>query len=320
MISRSRMISVVIPNYNSAKYLAKTVQSVQSQTLTHWELLIVDDGSQDNSLEIAEEFSREDSRISVYSQPNAGASAARNHGLRESNPDYPFALCLDSDDLLLPDALQSLLALLDLNPHVPAACGSLRDMDDEGRLTGDSSRPQALHARRGVEGLRLVRRKPNAPLVFGDLCLSNYITTPGQVLMRKTALAVVGSFNTSLVYVEDYDLWWRLTMQLGPIPMTSKPVLLYRHHNASISRNKTAVRTGAAAFRWRLLTHSDMTPVQRRTARLGYFYRSWAGVEAGLHYVRNGEIKHGFKHAALGVRELILFTRDMARARNLPAA
>ena len=310
------MISVVIPVYNAEKYLRETVASVRAQTYADWELLLVDDGSKDSSPEMAAAFACEDSRISSLRQPNGGASVARNHGLREANPAFPYALCLDSDDLLLPDALQRLLALLERNPPASAACGFLTDIDAEGRPLPGPGRLEPLTRRRGVDGLRLVRRKPNAPVVFGDLCFHNHIITPGQVLIRKAALDAAGPFDTSLVYVEDYDLWWRLTMQAGPILVSPEPVLLYRHHSGSISRNPAARRRGAADFRWRLLTYPALSPAQRRTARLGYFYHCLAGLGFGLHYLRRGEVKHGLKHTALGLRDMGLYLRDLVRLRR----
>lgn len=314
------MISVIIPVYNAEKYLRRTVASVQAQTFTEWEIVLMDDGSKDSSLEIAAALCREDRRISSYCQANAGGSAARSHGIEKSNPAFPYVLCLDNDDLLLPEALQRLLALLELNPHTPAACGSLLDIDDDDAVIVGYDRLEPLTARRGVNGLRLVRRRPNAPLLFGDLCFRNHLVTPGQVLIRKTALRTAGAFDTSLIYIDDYDLWWRLTMQVGPIPVTPEPVLLYRHHASNLSGNKTAGRTGAAAFRWRLLTHPAMTPAQRRTAGIGYFYDCIAQFGFGLHYLRKGETQHGLKRLALGVRDTLRYFRDRVRAQRYLAA
>ena len=315
------MISVIIPVYNAEKYLRRTVASVQAQTLPNWEIVLVDDGSKDGSLQLAEELCREDSRISSYRQANAGASAARNHGIEKSSPAFPYVLCLDSDDLLLPDALQKLRTLLELNPHAPAACGFLRDIDGDDAVIVGHDRLEPLTARRGVDGLRLVRRKPNAPVVFGDLCFRNHIVTPGQVLIRKSAIRAVGAFDPALVYVEDYDLWWRLTMQIAPIPVIPEPVLLYRHHASSLSSsNKDAVRTGAKAFRWRLLTYPAMTPAQRRTARAGYFYDCVAYFGFGLHYLKKRETQHGLKHLALGARDTARYFADRIRARRYLAA
>ncbi len=314
------MISVIIPVYNAAKYLARTVASVQAQTFPLWEIVLVDDGSKDNSLEIAAALRREDSRISVRCQANAGAAAARNHGIQESNPAFPYALCLDSDDLLLPDALQTLLTLLELNPQAPAVCGFLRDIGGDDAVIDGHDRLESLTERRGVNGLRLVRRQPNAPVAFADLCFRNHIVTPGQVLIRKTAIAAIGAFDVSLVYVEDYDLWWRLTMQIGPIPVTPTPVLLYRHHGGNLSGNKNAVRRGASAFRWRLLTHPDMTPAQRKTAGTGYFYDCVAHFGFGVHYLRKRQVQHGLKHMALGARDTVRYFHDRIRARRHFAA
>ena len=80
------MISVVVPIYNAERFLAEAIQSVQRQTVTDWELILVDDGSKDNSLAIAEELCRQDNRISVFSRQNAGVSTTRNFGLTQSPP------------------------------------------------------------------------------------------------------------------------------------------------------------------------------------------------------------------------------------------
>ena len=210
------MISVVVPIYNAERFLAEAIQSVQRQTVTDWELILVDDGSKDNSLAIAEELCRQDNRISVFSRQNSGVSTTRNFGLAQSRPDYPYILWFDNDDLLVPHALQSLKALLESHPEASAACSFLHDMDAEGRIIPDPDRLDPLISRRGVEGRRLVRRGPDAPLVFGDLCFRNHIITPGQVLIRKSALQSVGAFDVSRAYTEDHDLWWRLTMQDWP--------------------------------------------------------------------------------------------------------
>ena len=313
------MISVVTPIYNASRFLVKAVESVQAQTFPHWELILVDDGSKDDSLTLAQRLSEEDGRIRVFSQQNAGAAAARNYGLFQAQADYPYALCLDSDDLLLPNALEVLRALLEAHPEASAACGFLKDIDADGGVIPNHHRLEPLDHRHGLDGLRLVRRKPDAPVTFGDLCFRNHIVTPGQVLMRKSALAVVGGFVPGLVYVEDHDLWWRLAMQFGPIAVTLKPVMLYRHHGSSLSSNNAAPRRGAAAFRWRLLTLPEMSVKQRRIARAGYLYNCLAMVGFGANFLRQGRVKPGFKYAALGIRNVCYYFRDLVRSR-LPSA
>lgn len=313
------MISVIIPVYNAEKYLRQTVASVQAQTFPDWEIVLVNDGSKDNSLAIAEEFGRQDSRIFVLSQPNAGVSTARNFGLSKSRSDFPYALFLDSDDLLTPAALQTLLALLESQPEAPAACGFLQDINADGQPITGQDRLEPLTQRRGVEGFRLARRKPEAPLVFGDICFMNHIITAGQVLVRKSALKTAGAFSAALSYAADYDLWWRLVMEAGPIAVSPDVVLCYRHHSASMSKSR-ASRSRDANFRWRWLTHPGFSPERRRVVVMGYFYSCVVGFEFGWYYLRRGEVKHGLKHAALAVRNLLRYFRDLARLRRQKTA
>ncbi len=310
------MISVVIPVYNSARFLAGTIQSLKAQTYSEWELIIVDDGSKDDSLFIAEEARQQDARVSVFPQKNAGVSVTRNLGLARSRGNFPYVLWLDNDDLLAPHALQVLLDLLEAHPEASAACGFVQDIGIDGSPAVGHDRLEALTSRRGIHGSRLVRRAPDAPLVFGDLCFHNHIISPGQVLVRKSALETAGAYDVSRAYTEDHDLWWRLTMQVGPIAVTPEVVLFYRHHSANASGNRAGRRRGGADFRWSLLTHPGMSPEQRRTARLGYFYHCLVGLEFGLYYIRRGEVKHGLKHAALGLRDMGLYARDLVRLRR----
>lgn len=101
------MFSIVIPLYNKEQYISKTIQSVISQTYNNFEIIIVDDGSTDNSLKEVEKF--DDARLCIINQKNAGVSAARNRGIEESK--YELIAFLDADDEWLPNHLQELMAL-----------------------------------------------------------------------------------------------------------------------------------------------------------------------------------------------------------------
>ena len=90
-------ISIIIPCYNQSLFLSESLESVISQTLSDWECIVVNDGSTDNSLSIANEYACRDQRIKVVSQENSGPSAARNHGVQESHG--KFILFLDGDDI-----------------------------------------------------------------------------------------------------------------------------------------------------------------------------------------------------------------------------
>lgn len=92
-------VSVVIPAHNAAATIAETLQSLQSQSFTGWEAIVVDDGSRDTTSEIVSRFAQEDSRIRIVSQPNQGVSAARNTGIEHAGADW--LLFLDADDWIL---------------------------------------------------------------------------------------------------------------------------------------------------------------------------------------------------------------------------
>lgn len=104
------LVSIITPCYNGSKYIAQTIESVLAQTYQNWEMLIIDDGSKDNSAEIIKEYAKKDSRICLIQQPNGGSANARNHGIREAKGQY-IAL-LDADDLWKPEFLTEQIAFM----------------------------------------------------------------------------------------------------------------------------------------------------------------------------------------------------------------
>lgn len=99
-------ISVIIPVYNSASFLERSVNSVINQTFANWELILVDDGSKDRSGQICDEFAQRDNRVCVIHQENAGAGAARNAGIEIAKGEY--IIFVDSDDMIEPDYMELL--------------------------------------------------------------------------------------------------------------------------------------------------------------------------------------------------------------------
>ncbi len=102
------LVSIITPNYNASKYIATTIESVQNQTYTNWELLIVDDCSNDNSVEIIKTFQEKDDRIKLLELPqNAGPAIVRNEGIKQAQGSY--LTFIDSDDIWLPDFIETSL-------------------------------------------------------------------------------------------------------------------------------------------------------------------------------------------------------------------
>lgn len=104
------LVSIITPCYNGSRYIAETINSVLSQTYPDWEMLIVDDGSKDNSAEIIKSYAEKDSRIRLIQQPNGGSANARNHGIREAKGQ--FIALLDADDIWKPEFLKEQIAFM----------------------------------------------------------------------------------------------------------------------------------------------------------------------------------------------------------------
>ena len=110
MVDNNELVSIITPLYNGERFVGQTIESVLAQTYPHWEMLIINDGSTDNSLAVAESYVAKDPRIKVFSQPNGGSAAARNNGIRRAEGRY-IAL-LDADDLWEPFFLERQLRLM----------------------------------------------------------------------------------------------------------------------------------------------------------------------------------------------------------------
>lgn len=138
----NKLVSVIMPSYNCEKFIAESIESVQAQTYTNWELLIVDDRSTDSSMQIAQEYASKDKRIKVFQNfENSGAAISRNYALRESKGKW--IAFLDSDDLWLPEKLEKQINFMEDNDY-HFSFTSYTQINDEGndlhiRITGPAS-------------------------------------------------------------------------------------------------------------------------------------------------------------------------------------
>src|SRR5919202_4974837 len=190
---KAGLVSVVIPCYNQAHFLAEAIESVLEQTYPHFEIVVVDDGSTDNTTEVASGYYPSE-KVRLLRQENKGLSAARNAGLAESRGEY--VVFLDADDRLLAEALEVGIRELEAHPECAFVSGHIR------RIAADGSPlrtpPQALHIAH-VEGDHYAR-----------LLRYNYIETPGTVMYRRSVFDSVGGFITSTEPCEDWDLYLRI--------------------------------------------------------------------------------------------------------------
>ncbi|MHC5825871.1 MAG: glycosyltransferase, partial [Nostoc sp.] len=191
MIKNSKdlpIISVIIPAYNSEKTIKETIQSVLNQTFTDFELIIINDGSQDSTLEVVTQI--QDPRIKVFSYSNAGGNVSRNRGLERAGGE--FVSFLDADDLWTPDKLQSQLKALQENVTAKVAYSWTDYIDTKGQFLFSGKRIN-------VNGN-----------IYEDLLLNNFLENGSNPLISKKALITLGGFDEFLSAAQDWDMWLRL--------------------------------------------------------------------------------------------------------------
>lgn len=211
-------VSVVIPAYNRARLLPEAVNSVLAQTYQDFELIVIDDGSTDNTQEVARSFPP---RVQYFRQANAGLSAVRNRGVELATGEY--IVFLDSDDALLEQALEKGVAFLDQHPEVAFCHGQVYTIDEH-------SRPLRLRRPRGPK--RTFVRDGREEIAH--LILFRNIIGPSATIIRRSCLEDVGPFNTALTSFEDWDMWVRLAKRYA-VGHLAVPLALYRVHSQSIT-------------------------------------------------------------------------------------
>ena len=208
----SPSVSTVIPAYNKAGTIVPTIESVLHQTVREVEILVVDDGSTDDTRDRVARFGR---RVRYFRQERAGVSAARNRGIQEAQGEW--VAFLDGDDLWLPRKLEHQLAAIAREPHLDAVQCSVHLVND---------RLQVVEAR---------RCDPAHDTLLNFLLFRNLPGFGSTLLARKRRLEALGGFGTDLVILEDWDMACRLarTDSLKSLP---EFLVLYRQHAGNRSR------------------------------------------------------------------------------------
>jgi glycosyltransferase involved in cell wall biosynthesis len=249
-------ISVIIPVYNGAKTIKKTIQSVLDQTFQDLELIIIDDGSTDQTLPVIEEIS--DSKIKIYSYPNAGVSNARNQGINHAQGEY--ISFIDADDLWTPDKLELQYQALVNHPSAKVAYSWMDWIDEDDRFL----RPAA---RMSLEGN-----------IYANLLIIDFIGCGSNPLILKDSLLEVGGFDPHLRGGEDWDLWIRLAARYGFVCVRS-PQILYRQVATSVSKDislmeKDCLRVIAKSFQTAPINLQHLKSYALGNLYKGMLYRS----------------------------------------------
>ncbi len=211
------IVSVIIPTYNREEFIRDAIESVLSQGYKDLEIIVVDDGSTDDTkLAVDGYVQRYSEKIFYFYQKNAGPASARNLGVRHARGEY--IAFLDSDDLWTPDSLEKRVALLKSNPDAGLVYGAYQRFTDGEML--------------GHDGSDVFYSNLPAGNVYQDLLMKCFIFTTA-VFMRKSVFEAAGGFDESLCIGEDYDLWLRVANNCKIFPVNGI-VAQYRQHKKNI--------------------------------------------------------------------------------------
>lgn len=206
-------VSVVIPTYNSARYLAEAVDSAVNQTFKDIEILVIDDGSTDETQNLVRRYGV---AVRCIIQENKGVAVARNHGIDESRGRY--VAFLDADDAWQPEKLEKELAALEGHGEFQACHTAMQIVD--GR-----SLPFVV-----------ARRNDGVSTLEALLLRGNVVGTPSTVICRRLLFSKVGAFDPGLSQCADWDMWVRLAT-VTEFLYLDEPLVNYRQHGSNMSRD-----------------------------------------------------------------------------------
>lgn len=210
------LVSILTPAYNAAEFIEFTIESALRQTFGSFELLIVDDGSSDETMAIAQRYAAIDDRVRPTQQPNGGIATARNAAIARARGRY-FAL-LDSDDLWLPTYLADQIAIMEAHPSIGVL--SANAINFGGVLDGEPLLPLAGTGLRRVSLLDLIQHEDSMSILS---------------VFRREVLDAIGPFDPNLRRSEDYDYWLRAAHAGFEVAINPKPLALYRRRPTSLS-------------------------------------------------------------------------------------
>lgn len=218
-------VSVVMSVYNTEKFVEAALKSILKQTMVDFEVVLIDDGSADKSMELVKQFG--DPRVRIIHQTNHGLVYSFNKGIRLARAD--FIARMDADDICLPSRFEKELAWLQADKRRGLVGAFFAYIDEETSKSTD-----------------VVMTCPPKHLDVARMC---YIVNPfghGSIMMRKEAVEELGGYRSEYEPSEDYDLWRRMvnSWQVGQIP---EVLYLWRFHPGSISRRKADVSNASAA-------------------------------------------------------------------------
>lgn len=238
------LVSVIIPCFNQARYLSEAIESVLAQSYPNVEVIVIDDGSTDNTSQVASSYSE----VTLVRQANQGLSAARNRGLAESRGE--LLVFLDADDRLLPGALAAGVGCLLEHPECAFAYGQY----------------QFIHA--DGTPMRRIEREPAGDNIYAEFLRCNRVAMHATVIYQRWVFEQVGGFSASLPASEDYEMYLRIVRRF---PVVEHPALVaeYRRHPGSMSNHARKMLETSLSVLDRERPHVEQNPMLRSAFQEG---------------------------------------------------
>jgi glycosyltransferase involved in cell wall biosynthesis len=278
-------VSVMMPVYNTERYLAEAVESILAQTFADFELIVIDDGSTDGSGAILERYAARDGRIRPTRRPGRGTTPTRNEILAQARGE--FCAVMDSDDVALPGRLERQVAYLRAHPECVAVGSRVLLIDPDGAPL----RTMVRH---------MTHEEIDAVHMGG--ATGSAICHP-TTMLRRAALEAVGGYRDEYDLAEDYDLYLRLA-EVGRLANLPEVLLKYRRHpqaagHARLTQQRQFMSLAIRqAYRRRGLDpESAVLPPECRERRPAESHRIWAGWALKSGYARSAR-----KHALAALR------------------
>ncbi|MEO5646614.1 MAG: glycosyltransferase [Candidatus Paceibacterota bacterium] len=246
--NQKKLISIIIAAYNSEKYLAQAIESAIEQTYQHIEIVVVNDGSTDDTINLIESYAKKDSRIVLISQANAGPSTARNTGFKNATGEY-FCI-LDADDIMLPDKIESQVEFLEKHEFADFTYSKVYYfMEGENTIYS--------HDLATINGTRVYKKL----LQYG-----NFIYT-STVFFRRSVFETYGGFDEQLRSAEEFDYWLSLAGNGVNFLHQDKYLTLCRSRGDGLTSDSVTMYSTAVAVFDKHFGHNKYPNLAKATSR-----------------------------------------------------
>lgn len=294
-VNNAPKVSVIVPAYNAMDYLSESLQSVFNQTFDDYEVIVVDDGSEDDVKVWATEI--EDPRFRLVSQENRGLAGARNTGIRESRGEY--LAFLDADDSWHESKLERQVQVLDSQQHVGLVYCWMRLVDPKGSPTG-------RFVKNGSTGM-----------VWEQLLIRNCVGSGSTPMVRRSCFEAVGHFDENLgSYMEDRDMWLRIAPHYA-FEVVKTVLVDYRQHPSSASKDWNSMARSAKIILDKALDLAPDNITEKDKQKL--INQAWARIEMSLAWKplqsqkKDCHVSEMFLKQALQRDPALRFSKDRCR-------